>query len=521
MHHQYTTPAPRSSQSTHETLLAKQQEPHRYLVFSGAGVKGSAFLGAAQELQTFGVLNKIESVSGCSSGAIPASLIAAGLPVARIREIVEQGPANLIGNAHGDSSLVKKLIGEYHYDWTTMATLFRKALLNNTRSFTEKYTKDDLHQRLKTGIVNRRTQIERDLTRCPNDPLLKKRFIDELKCLSAITANDLDTFLAKLDGEALRATFKDLYLLQLIEPKQFKGLVLVAADITDGIAKAFDFSVVTTPNVCITDAVLASSALPPLLKAVTLTLEEGQAPRSFLDGGFINYIPQCFFSTALGRILTMTFAFQVQHRAMFGSHHEDITYHNTSILGAVWRHGWDGWEESKTIPIMRAMLAFEGCYMAADHATQHYESSYRQLRDNAVDALVIEVATVSTVTFDAEHRQRTYLYNTGALHAHIFLNRVTQLDCGTLPSETSLAFKYALKQCYDKTYGLLDYETSKTIATYFAPEQHYDLRETQAACMAEIRTLAADNEKALTLINAELSDWDAVKSRHRLSAQLD
>lgn len=65
-----------------------QTTPIRNLVFEGAGVRGIAYSGAIQELETHSVLKDVQRVGGTSSGAITALLLSIGYSADEIALIV-------------------------------------------------------------------------------------------------------------------------------------------------------------------------------------------------------------------------------------------------------------------------------------------------------------------------------------------------------------------------------------------------------------------------------------------------
>ena len=60
----------------------------RNLVFEGGGVKGIAYAGALQVLESKGVLADVKRVAGTSAGAITATLVAVGCSAAEVEQIV-------------------------------------------------------------------------------------------------------------------------------------------------------------------------------------------------------------------------------------------------------------------------------------------------------------------------------------------------------------------------------------------------------------------------------------------------
>ena len=60
--------------------------PYTNLVFEGGGVKGVAYAGALEELESAGILAQVTAVAGTSAGAITAALVALGQTPAQLRE---------------------------------------------------------------------------------------------------------------------------------------------------------------------------------------------------------------------------------------------------------------------------------------------------------------------------------------------------------------------------------------------------------------------------------------------------
>ncbi|WP_348675284.1 patatin-like phospholipase family protein [uncultured Abyssibacter sp.] len=63
--------------------------PFRNLVFEGGGVKGIAYVGALQALQTRNIMDNVERVGGTSAGAINAVLLACGYSLEETRQILQ------------------------------------------------------------------------------------------------------------------------------------------------------------------------------------------------------------------------------------------------------------------------------------------------------------------------------------------------------------------------------------------------------------------------------------------------
>lgn len=86
------------------------------LVFEGGGVKGIAYGGALQELDTRGILSDIRQVAGTSAGAITAALLAVGLDTSAITVLIANTPFKKFKD---DSFLItadiKRLSDDYGY----------------------------------------------------------------------------------------------------------------------------------------------------------------------------------------------------------------------------------------------------------------------------------------------------------------------------------------------------------------------------------------------------------------------
>src|SRR5947207_1832085 len=65
-----------------------QLDPIKNLIFEGAGVRGIAYCGAMQELESRGLLQQVERVGGTSAGAIMALTISLGYTAEEIAKII-------------------------------------------------------------------------------------------------------------------------------------------------------------------------------------------------------------------------------------------------------------------------------------------------------------------------------------------------------------------------------------------------------------------------------------------------
>src|SRR5688500_5664598 len=69
-------------------ILAQPPDTVKNLVFEGAGVRGIAYCGVIQELESKQMMDNIERVGGTSSGAIVALMISLGYSGKEIENII-------------------------------------------------------------------------------------------------------------------------------------------------------------------------------------------------------------------------------------------------------------------------------------------------------------------------------------------------------------------------------------------------------------------------------------------------
>lgn len=80
-------------------------EAIKHLVFQGGGVKGLAYVGALEELDTLGILPQIEGVAGTSAGSIVSALVSLRYPVDGIMQIMSS--TNMASFMDGQSIISK------------------------------------------------------------------------------------------------------------------------------------------------------------------------------------------------------------------------------------------------------------------------------------------------------------------------------------------------------------------------------------------------------------------------------
>ncbi|MFY0601477.1 MAG: patatin-like phospholipase family protein [Cyclobacteriaceae bacterium] len=98
-------------------LTYAQQQEIKNLVFEGAGMRGLAYAGVIEELESNEVIDQIERVGGTSAGAITAMMISLGYSSVEIRKILAETEFQKFndGGIKGVSRM-KKNFGWFHGD---------------------------------------------------------------------------------------------------------------------------------------------------------------------------------------------------------------------------------------------------------------------------------------------------------------------------------------------------------------------------------------------------------------------
>jgi NTE family protein len=92
-------------------------QTYQNLVFEGGGVRGLAFTGALQVLDSFRVLDGIRNIAGTSSGALQAALLASGNSVSGVRKLIGELNIQKFNDGHfsilGGGIRLRKNYGYY------------------------------------------------------------------------------------------------------------------------------------------------------------------------------------------------------------------------------------------------------------------------------------------------------------------------------------------------------------------------------------------------------------------------
>ena len=202
---------------------------YRNLVFKGGGVRGIAYIGALEELETLGLVEKVQRVAGSSVGAIAAMMISLRLPVDEIKRIFDTLEFSRIPQTRGEGS-VEKLIDRL--DLTVCSQRLFKGY--------GWYSSDYFYQWLQTVI-------------------------------------------AEYGGGNPRATFADFKRLGHRDP------YIVVSNLSRRRSEVMTYD--TTPHVAVADAVRMSMSIPLFFEALRFDGKKFGEGDLYVDGGLFDNYP--------------------------------------------------------------------------------------------------------------------------------------------------------------------------------------------------------------------------------------
>ena len=207
----------------------KQVYGYRNLVFKGGGVRGIAYMGALEALGELEIIDGVERVAGTSSGAIASTLVSFRLPVEQIKEIFDSLDISQVPQKSALSAKGGKIL-----DLASPGSY--KRLFDKFGWYSSEY----FYQWISNVIA------------------------DQCK------------------GNA-RATFSDFY------RSGFRDLYIVASNISRHRAEIFSLD--TTPDVAVADAVRLSMSIPLYFEALRYDGKRFGVGDYYVDGGLYNNYP--------------------------------------------------------------------------------------------------------------------------------------------------------------------------------------------------------------------------------------
>lgn len=222
------------------------------LVFEGGGVKGIAYLGMLEVLESNQILQSIKRIAGSSAGAITATLTCIGKNFAHIKSMADSLNFAEIKEKTQDQASnkipkrIKKKIAKYYGDFQCFHRLFS----NNGW-----YSSDYFYN------------------------WLKKQITAQFKPSS----NQKITF-ADFQNDALH-----------VENRHFKDLFVIGTDISSHKTRIFSAS--HTPDVEVANAVRISMSIPLFFESIDFKYPTLKEKHIFSDGGVIRNYPIDIFDS--------------------------------------------------------------------------------------------------------------------------------------------------------------------------------------------------------------------------------
>lgn len=251
-------------------LVRKMPEPEA-MVLRGGGAKGVGNGPALNMMQKNGLLNGVNTLVGTSAGALTATLMASGMNGTEFDEFAQQFDMNSVKSTPGNYSTLYPmmkggLVGHKAGEAVRVLDFISAAKVSN-------YLKSNW-----------------------GDPAFVSRLAKLCNHLPAAEANQVQTRLATLksqnftnDRSESMITFRDLAIMNALEPSQFKQLHLTGWDkSTDESAY---FNVTATPDMPVAIAGRISMSIPVYFESVKYDPGDGKGVRSFTDGGVGTNMP--------------------------------------------------------------------------------------------------------------------------------------------------------------------------------------------------------------------------------------
>nr|WP_253307613.1 patatin-like phospholipase family protein [Rickettsia endosymbiont of Ceutorhynchus assimilis] len=350
-----------------------QQNPIEYIAFSGGGAKGAIYSGAYAAAKESGIFDEVKAVAGSSAGAITAALAATGTTPKKFEEISK--------NTNMQSLLGKKGFSagpiQINKDGKPLYDLLESTIKENIGNFLQR-----------SDIVN----------------VADDKALDELR--------------ERYQNQG-KIYFKDITLLRQYDPVQYKDLVVTAVQKDTGeltIFNSFD-----TPNVEIALACRASASIPLVFEPVEID------DKLYVDGGYRDNIPTKYFSgnepkfdikdvsddmeeitlaKKQGRTLAMAFGSGMEADA-------NIAIYSAKKFG----------NPSEVVKFLADILFKTLARVSGKFKyTETLKETNEQLRENALNTVVLNTKGVDTLDFNDAQKYADYLHIKGYCQTREYLD---------------------------------------------------------------------------------------------------
>ncbi|QQV75155.1 hypothetical protein H6P87_00701 [Rickettsia tillamookensis] len=455
---------------TLQELEQAQKAPIKYIAFSGGGAKGAIYSGAYEAAKKAGILDNVKAVAGSSAGAITAAVVALGTPSERFEEISKNTNLQTLLGKKGFSAGIVQL----NKDGKPLYDLLELVIKENIGNFLQR-----------SDIVN----VKGD------------EALDELR---------------ERYQENGKIYFKDIALLRKYDPVQYKDLVITATQ--QETSELTIFNSFDTPNIEIALACRASASIPLVFEPVEI---DG---KKYVDGGYRDNIPTKYFkgnepefdikevtdnmeeitlAKKQGRTLAMAFGTGMEADA------------NIAIYSA------KKFESPSDIVKFLADVLFKTLAKVGGKFkyTETLRETNEQLRENALNTVVLDTAGIDTLDFKDAQKYSDYLHIKGYCQTREHLNNH---DLGKEADKTFDHQKFLLNvyEVYDnknlhKTFGtkLLEmFIPSKENNTSKWQEGVIENHDDKAKMLLSFCKTGALNEKEL---NEKLKEYVIIAATSR------
>lgn len=467
-------------------MVQAQQTPVEYVAFSGGGAKGAAYSGVYSALSDGGIIKNIKAVAGASAGAITAAFVATGITPQEFEklsrdtnfkgllgkkgammmnhqgtplyELVKKTVQTNVSNYLNDNDIIGACVTRIEnikFEQDKIAGQL-KPYLEYQDSITDKINglKKDLRSEVASPAIQKMLQNQIDLLEIQskeveaNIRLLTKQELDfqkQIEKVQSIIDNDGAEF-AELKVRANsggKICFKDLALLNLVNPERFKDLVITATRRDNG--ELTIFSPDTTPDVEIALAARASASIPLVFEPVTINGVQ------YVDGGYRDNTPTSHFKKDTDTVEDLTDnpektkEAKAKNRTLafaFGSNDE-----NDPLQVAVYSAKEKIYSPNMIVKflmdvVFKMAAKVGGQFLYSDEE----EKKYQRMRADALNVVMVDTIGVSTLSFDEAQKKADYLHVKGYIQT---MTHMQNHELGT-KYDPSLKHKEFMLEIFEK-----------------------------------------------------------------------
>lgn len=387
-----------------DKLKALLNEPFECASFSGGGAKGAIYSGVHRVLEGSGVLSGLKAVAGSSAGAITAAAIASGISGKDFKKISKE---TNFEELLGEGFIVNK-------DGKPLYQLIKNMISTNVANYLKETDVLELCDLRLQAIQDELDGLEEDSI--PENTELRQELQKQQTKLQLIMdsgGKELAELNIRIQEEG-KVYFKDLDLLHILDPVKFKDLVITATNRDTGELTIFDSR--KTPDIEIALACRASASIPLVFEPVKINGVE------YVDGGYRDNIPLNYFQNSqankerdvedISNSPEKVRRAKTQGRTLalaFGSDDlEDAA--NVAIYSArekIWNPG--AIAKFLMNVVYKALSKVGGKFKYTDEVNK----TFKQLRENALNTVVLDTKEVSTLSFKEAQAKADYLYVKG------------------------------------------------------------------------------------------------------------